>query len=270
MPVSASNVMTRYFRIYRTLLKMNFSVLVAYRTNFMNNIVSSLSWGIFSLLSVYILTFNSRSVFGWSRDELLLLNGLYGIVIGVFHTAFTRNFERFANIIHFGRLDGILLKPLDPLFLLTFWLFNYAGISRIMIAAVFSWYFATRIGLSLTILQIAGFTLYMFMGILLLYSVWCNVLTFTIWKTRLTNLVDLMFSLTGTARFPREMYRCTSEYVYLFLFPFTLIVNVPARIYLGKAGLSDQVILCAVSLVSLIAARKFWKYALRSYTSASG
>src|SRR3972149_8688112 len=90
--------MGKYVRIYRDLLRLNLSSLVAYRSNFVNSVVSSTAWGVFSLVSIVLLTYRVQSVFGWTREEILLLTGVYSVVIGVFHTLFSRNFVRFSRL----------------------------------------------------------------------------------------------------------------------------------------------------------------------------
>src|SRR6185312_3229309 len=100
--------------------------------NFINSTISSVGWGIISIISMYILTAKTSSIYGWNRNELLLLAGVYSVSIGIFHTIFSRNFDRFSKVIHLGDLDSILLKPIDSQFSLSFTLFNYMSITRLL------------------------------------------------------------------------------------------------------------------------------------------
>lgn len=261
--------MKKYWRVYKTLLKLNFATLLMYRANFYNNLISSIAWGLFSLFSIVLLTSNSTMVFGWSRDQLLLLNGLYGIIIGIYHVFLSANFERFSNIIHFGQLDSILTKPIDSQFLLSFWIIRFATFSRVIIAGIYTWYISNNLHLSLAFGSLAVITILMLLGLILLYSIWYIVITLTIWQTKLSNLTELMFSVTGVARYPQEMMHQLADYVFVFLLPFTLIINIPARIYLDKAESFDIILLTLLALGLFFLSRRFWKYALRFYTSAS-
>ncbi len=261
--------MLKYIRIYALLLKMNLSSLIIYRAHFYNSLVASIAWGLFSLYSIVLLTSRSSVVFGWQRNELLLLNGMYGIVIGFFHVIFSRNFDRFSTIIHFGQLDSYLLKPIDSQFLLTFWLFGYATISRIIIAFLFTWHMLGQLSVRLTISQIVAGMLFAVCGIILLYSIWFIVITLTMWFTRLSNLTEFMFTITGTARYPSEMTRQLGSFMFLFFLPLTLIITVPAKVFLGRLEMWEIIFLPLLALVFLRISRIFWKFALRSYTSAS-
>ncbi len=250
-------------------MKLNLDSLFIYRANFYNSLIASVAWGIFSLFSIVLLTSKTNMVFGWKRDELLLLNGLYGIIIGIYHVFISRNFERFSNIIHFGQLDSLLVKPIDSQFLLSFWLFGYATISRVIIAIIYTWYISNQLHISPTIFSVLSIVVLMIFSLLLLYSIWYIVITITIWQTRLSNLTELMFTITGTARYPQEMLNQLASYVFVFLLPLTLIINIPAKAFLSRLQSWDVIWLVTLSVGLFIVSRKFWKFALRFYTSAS-
>lgn len=208
-------------------------------------------------------------VFGWKREEILLLNGIYGIIIGFFHMLFSRNFERFSELIHFGQLDALLVKPVDSQFLCTFWLFGYATVSRIIIATSYVIYIANLLHITFSLIHVASFIGVTLISLLLLYSIWFISITFTIWFSRLNNLVDLMFTITGIARYPQEMLRQLVSYVFVFLLPITLIITLPTKTYLERLRTEDFILLTILSFVFFVFSRRFWKFALRYYTSAS-
>lgn len=261
--------MRRYLRIYQTLLQMNFATLVAYRANFVNSLISSIAWATFSVITILLLTARTPRVFGWTKEELLVLTGSYSIVIGVFHLLFSRNFERFSNLIFFGQLDSILIKPVDYQFLLTFWLINYTSIVRVILGILFTLYMLNSIGVNLTLINIIGFFALMVVGIMTVYSIWFLVLTLIIWSPRLANLVHLLFVLTGMARYPAEMYYGLKSYVLFFLLPLILVVTTPTKVILQRALVGEILGLVFFALILSFLSRKFWKFALRYYTSAS-
>lgn len=261
--------MRKYLRIYLRLIKLNLHLLFAYRGNFFNNFLSSLSWGFFSLYSVVLLTSRTQSIYGWKREELLLMNGIYGIIIGFYHVFFSVNFDRFSQVIHLGNLDSVLVKPLDSQFLLTFWRVNFAAVSRIIIAFGYTIVLAGQMQIVLT-----PFTLLYFLGItlvslILLYSFWFVATTCIMWFTKLSNITELLFTLTGTARYPQEMFREGFWYLFVFILPLTFIITTPAKVILQRPDLLSMVALFGLSGFLFFFSRWFWKFALRSYTSAS-
>lgn len=262
--------MKQYFLIYKKLLQLNFATLVAYRANFINSAISTIGWGCFSVISILLLTSRSSSLYGWSREELLLLTAAYNIIVGLFHVLFSRNFERFSKVIHFGELDNILVKPKDSQFLLSFWLVNYTGIFRVIIGIGLALYILPLLHISVTSDMILMFILLSLAGTTLLYTIWFLVCTTMLWFTTLSNLIDLLYDLNGITRYPAEMYRQVSLYLFFFLLPFTVIITMPTKVLLRKILPLDILLLVGLCIIFLVLSRLFWRFALRSYTSVSG
>ncbi|KKU95809.1 hypothetical protein A3A64_01475 [Candidatus Gottesmanbacteria bacterium RIFCSPLOWO2_01_FULL_48_11] len=261
--------MKLYLRLYKTLLHLNFANLLAYRVNFTTNIVSSVSWGLFSIISIILVTGKANSMFGWRRDEILLLTAIYSVLIGVFHMLFSKNFERFSNLVYYGQLDSLLVKPIDSQFLVSFWLINYTSIFRILLGAAYTFYLLYAYHMAVSLGAVMGFISLLAIGLTLLYSVWFLCVTLTIWFPRLTNIVFFMYSVSGLTRYPQEMYRQLASYVFLFLMPITLIVTTPTKALVQRLSLAEAIMLIGFAFTLFYASRKFWKFALRYYTSAS-
>lgn len=261
--------MKKYTSLYFTLLKLNFITLLAYRANFINSAVSSIGWGIISIVSMYILTAKTSSVYGWSRNELLLLTGVYSVSIGIFHTIFSRNFDRFSKVIHLGDLDGILLKPIDSQFLLSFTLFNYMSITRLLIGIIFTIYMLVVIHIGITLLSLVGFLIFILLGVLLLYSVWFGLMTLVLWATNLDNFKEFLYQLNNLGRYPSELlYHTGNTFLFLFI-PITYIATIPVKSILLKPNIIDITIFIIASITLFFFSRIFWKFALRYYTSAN-
>lgn len=259
--------MNKYFSIYLILLRLNFTTLIEYRLNFINSIISSIAWGGMSLFSVYLLTAKVSSVYGWSRIDLLMLTAVYNIVVGTFHTIFSWNFERFSRIIFLGQLDSVLVKPVDSQFLLSFWFFNYTGIIRILLGIGVSFVLIDQFYKTISFVTILQFVVFMVIGIILLYSIWFLCMPFTIWFSRLSNMVQLLYTLNGLSRYPKEMVQ---QGILLFLFlPVFFVVTTPTKILIQNVTVYDMLATFVFTIVLFFISRKFWLYALRFYTSAS-
>lgn len=259
--------MNRYLRIYRKLLSLNLSALMAYRANFVNSLISSIAWAAFSIFSMILLTSRTPSAYGWTRNEIILLTGSYNIIVGIFHMIFSRNFQRFSNIVHFGHLDALLTKPVDSQFLLSFWLFNYTSGIRVVMGIVINAIMLSIMGIHVQLSDILLFSLFTVMGIVLLYSIWFTVITFTIWFTRLSNLVDLLYSINGVTRFPPKMVSNLRSAFSYVLIPLTFVVAPQTRFLIQRTMTMDIFILLIMAVTTLMLSRTFFRFALRYYAS---
>lgn len=263
--------MKRYFAIYRCLLQLNYHRALTHKEDFFNNLVGSMLWGFFSIVIVFILTSRSSSVFGWSREDLYVLTGVFNILVGGFYrTFFSRSFDLFSHVIQLGELDGFLLKPVNSQFALSCRYITYGGFVRIFFAVVYT-LFALRFAHSdLTLFSVFAFVFLGIFGLILIYSLWYLVLTTTIWFPDVYNLTEFLYTADNVTRYPPQVLWSVKLAAFLVFYPLTLVVSVPTKVLLHTATLSDSILLIGFALGLLYLSRLFWNFALRSYTSASG
>ena len=263
------NDMRRYFELYKALLRFSFLRFTTYRALFINSMIATIGWGLFQIIWINLLTIRTKSAFGWSKNELIILAILYVIIIGLFHFFFTGNFERFSVIIDKGELDFILLKPIDSQFMVTNFLQRFPNMVRVALGIGF---LCIHLYMTNTYISPAGwigFMVFIVFGIVLLYSLWLAYCTLLIWFPRLTNLIDFLYTINGISRYPSEMMYEVKNFILLFILPFSIAIATPAKV-LVRGTLDGEVLgLVFLSVGLFIATRIFWKYALRHYTSAS-
>ncbi len=261
--------MKKYLKVFLLLLKLNLASLIAYRANFINSFVINVGWGVVSILQIIILTNKTASVYGWSKYELYILAGIYGIVIGLFHMFFSSNFERFSRITLYGQMDGYLIKPIDPQFLLTCSIFRPLHIFRIILGIGFVAFVLQIIHVHVNFLDLIEFSLLVIGSVVIMYSFWLLVTTVTIWFSNLSNLADMLYNVSNIGRYPPQILLKTGNVLLFILVPLTLISSVPGRLLIHKITSLEifSILFFAISLYFL--SRKFFTHALKSYTSAS-
>ena len=261
--------MKKYISLYAKLLQFNFSVLLSYRANLVNSLISSFLWGGMSFVSILLLTSRSNSIYGWTQGELIMITAGYNIIVGVFHMLFSPNFERFVVVINRGDLDGILAKPADSQFMLTFWYITYTTLIRITFGIVAMALLIHILHIHVTVFSIILFSCLSILGIAILYSIWFMVSTLLIWYPQITNVLGFLYELNGFARFPGDAYQFFNVFVFAFFLPITFVVTTPVKSLLSKMQWNDLLGILFFSIFLVILSRFFWKFALKHYSSAS-
>lgn len=261
--------MKRHIRLYREYLKLSFATFFEYRGNVLSESLSSLMWGVFHIISLLLISSGVKEIFGWKTYELLILVGVHSVIMGSYHAFITSNLYRMSLLIHHGDLDLLLLKPVDTQFQLSFRTINFPSVARVLAGALFVGYMLRLNRIYVPGVGLAGFVLLSLVAMVLLYAVWFLVLTVTVWYSNLYNITDLLSDLGGVTKFPKEMFRQLHEYVFLFLLPLLLVMTVPTKMLLGRPELGEIVVLVVSAACLFYLSRVFWRYALRSYTSAS-
>ncbi len=260
----------KYFRVYKTLLGLNLSALTAYRGGFFAMMASSVVWGSFQYISVLLLTSRVKSIFGWTRNELIVLTAAYSFFWGIFHFVLARNFSRISRVIDYGELDLILAKPMDSQFLMSFWMMNFPGLFRTILGSVILIYMLSITHTVVTAANVVGFFILGLCGLTLIYSFWFIMVTFLIWYPRLSNVIELLYNITGITRYPPQIIYEAKNFVLFFLLPLTLAMATPTKVLLNKIIYGDVAWLLFFAFIFFVLSRWFWKFALKFYTSASG
>jgi len=187
--------------------------------------------------------------------------------MGFFHTFLSASLDNLAETIYLGKLDPFLLRPVDSQFSASVRYINYTNFFRIIFGSVMSILFLRELHVVVQPWMLVNYMILMICGLMIFYSIWFFFITLTIWNPRLSNILDLLYTMGTISRYPQEMYRHLIQYAFIFLLPMLLIVNTPAKALLGKITSFDEIQLFSICIVLMFISRKFWRFALRSYAS---
>jgi ABC-2 type transport system permease protein len=193
---------------------------------------------------------------------------------------FMENAEELSEMTRTGGLDFVLLKPMDPQFLISVKKVAWSGFGKLLLAAGLLAYSLPRIeGLEISLAQVVLYPLYVVLGTLILYSIMIALAATSIWLGRNQSLYDFWFYLTNFSRYPMEIYEgpygTPLRRVFTFVVPILVVINVPAAIMAKPlaADSSDRIFLAGFAVVATIAglaiSRWIFMRALLSYRSAS-
>ncbi len=262
--------MIRFFRIFGRLLSVYLSAALSYKLDFIQSAVSSLSWSGLSFVSAFLLTSQVPGVFGMERADLLLLAGTYGIIVGIHHWLCSRGFNDIPNIIHRGELDTYLLKPFDSLTYLSFRNVAWSAFIRVLGSVVLTGLILRTYEFSVHAESVVLFSILSIAAFFAIYGFYTLTTTILIWHSYLSNIMVLIQNFIGAGRYPVEITDYTPKVVHIYFLPFLLIVNIPTRALVGRLDLGTAAFFIFLSVGFWLLSRAFWRYALHSYTSASG
>jgi ABC-2 type transport system permease protein len=259
--------MPHLLRILRRFWTSSLAAEMEYRANFVTSTLYALGQLAGTLFTIDVLYAKGYKFAGWSRDQTYLVVALFTLMDGLTTSALSPNLSKIVQHVQRGTLDFILLKPVDtqlqvstrnltpwgfPNIAFSLWLLGYAG-ARLGLP----WY-AYVWGIIPVLL-----------AIVILYSLWFAVGTTTIWFTKVWNATEVLRSFIEAGKFPTAAYPALFRFFFTFILPVAFLTTVPAEVMRGQRGPAFVAIEAAVALTLFIASRQFWKFALRSYTSAS-
>jgi len=268
--------MHRFARYVRLLFAFGRYALLrelAFRGNFLVKLSVEVLWlGI--LLIFYRTVFARTSVIAdWSEDEYLFFVGCFFAMEGLIETLFLENCNEFSDLIRSGDLDFFLLKPIDEQFLLTCRHVDWSTAPNVIMGTAVMAFALYHTHWTFDALQISLFIVLFACGVATAYCFLLILTSAAIWFTRNQSLFELWWLFTSLMRYPREIFTAGWAYplgwFFTYVVPVLLVVYVPARMMVKVFDRRFIVITLAATLILAIGSRRFFRFALKKYRSAS-
>ena len=106
-------------------------------------------------------------------------------------------------------------------------------------------------------------------SISILYSLWFLISTTTIWFVKTWNATEVLRSFLYIGRFPLNSFSLYLRIFFSTIIPIAFITTIPSEVILGISPIWKILMEVFVSFIFIYSSRKFWKYALKFYSSAS-
>lgn len=261
----------KILRIIVLLQKNNLMASAAYRQNFVIMIVAvvlSMATNIIFLKVVYSYINN---IAGWDFIEVILIIGSAMIVEGLLWI-FGARIGYLGESIKNGNLDGLIVKPVDTQFLVSFWKCDHEDASRLVMGVALIAYALNNINLDKETLAANMFfyLILLFNATIINYSITLLLKTVYFWTIADYSMHSVVEAISQMSKYPTDVFaNIFLKSVFTFLIPLAFIATVPARVL--ARGFDWKLVLgsCIAALVFFVIARKFWLKALKHYQSAS-
>jgi len=264
----------RYVRLMGSLGRYSLNRELSFRGNFLAKISVEVIWlGI--LLAFYRTVFaRTRMIADWPEAEYLFFVGTFFALNGLIETLFLENCDQFAELVRTGDLDFLLLRPIDEQFLITCRKVDWSTAPNVLMGAAVMAFALVDMHWQFDLLRVAAFLAMFACGTLIAYSFMLILTSASVWLVRNQSLMEMWWLFSSLARYPKEIFRGArwAEPVgafFTFVLPILLVTNVPARVMVKAIDPGMVGYTLVATVVSVIASRKFFQHALRSYRSAS-
>jgi len=257
----------RYLRVLHLFWTTALAAEMEYRLNFLIASLTSALGLIGSLFWLSLFYGSGSSIGGWSWPQAMLVIACFTLLQGMSATMLDANLSRIVSHVEKGTLDFVLLKPIDSQFWLSLRNLSPWGLPDVVLSLCLLGYAGQQLsfGPENYLRGVAP----IFLGMLVLYSLWFILGATSIWFVKVYNVTEVLRGLLETGRFPMSAYPVVVRVIFTTIVPVAFMTTVPAEAMLGRAGLAWQLAAAALAASLLVFSRWFWHLALRYYTSAS-
>ncbi len=263
--------MTRYLEIYWIMMRNSLIREMSFKANFLLWLCTELLWFAGQILFIEVLFLYVDTIGDWTKWEVVLLVGTHQLIAQIFQAFFFVNIANIPELVRTGRLDFMLLLPVDSQFAVSTRQFGLDNIVNALVGVAFVIFSLVKLQIVPGAAAIAAYLAALGLGVAIHYSLMFFLATLSIWIVRAQGLIYGYFNFQNLARYPDVIFRGWFRFVFSWIIPVIIVANIPTRILVrsAEAPLALMLHLLAASLFVVIAGRIFWRYALRHYASAS-
>tara|TARA_Y100001968_G_scaffold105665_1_gene95583 strand:- start:200 stop:988 length:789 start_codon:yes stop_codon:yes gene_type:complete len=261
--------MKRYLKTLKLFWINALAVQVEYQINFLIEILSMIGTLIGSIFILSLFFRNGSTLGEWSWEAALLIQGFYTLLDGFTNTLLRPNLTEIVNYVREGTLDFVLIKPIDSQFWLSTRKLSPSGLPEMILGiGLISWS-VLKLKLEINFNIIILGVIMLLASLIILYSIWFLIAATSIWFVKTWNATEVLRAFLAAGRFPTNSYPLTLRIIFTSILPITFLTTVPAKVLLGEIEVELILLGLSISLTFYLISRKFWKYAVKHYSSAS-
>jgi ABC-2 type transport system permease protein len=244
---------------------------MSFKANFILWLVVEVLWFVGQIFFFGIIFGQVNQIGDWSKWEVVLLVGTHQIIAQLFQAFFFMNISNIPELVRTGKLDSLLVLPMDSQFAVSTKQFGLDSILNALLGGV-----VVVVSLvQLHIIPSAGFILLYLValafGVAIHYSIMLTLAAISFWIIRAQGLVYGYFNFLHIARYPDVIFPRIFRFVFGWIIPVIIVSNIPARLLIKPLGqpVTLMLHLTVAGLGAFCVSRLFWRFALRRYSSAS-
>lgn len=263
--------MRRYFEIYGIMLRNSLIREMSFKANFLLWMLVEVLWFCGQIVFFSIIFGQIDRIGDWSKWEVVLLVGTHQIVAQLFQAFFFMNISNIPELVRTGKLDSLLLLPVDSQFAVSTKQFGLDSILNALLGGAVVVVSLVQLQITPSALSVVLYLVALCFGVAIHYSIMLALAAVSFWIIRAQGLVYGYFNFLQIARYPDVIFPRMFRFVFGWIIPVIIVANIPARLLIKP--MSDPLWLTfhlvAAGSVALALSRIFWRFALRRYSSAS-
>lgn len=260
--------LAKYLRIYKAFIKVSFISDLQFRANFVFRLLTDILWYGAQIVTFEVLYLHTNRIGDWSLEQTRVFLGVMFVTDAIYMVTLHDNLDQFSERVRKGDLDLLLAKPINSQFMLSLGRIATSLIGNFIIAtgwliyalysySDFSWW------------RLPWLLIMIPTGMICFYAIRFMISATAVIFTKSDNLIYLWYQVYRLGLRPDSIYTPWMRIILMSLIPVIMISSVPARFIIE--GADYRLLIWALTLSSglLYTTHRFWRYALKSYSSAS-
>lgn len=216
---------------------------------------------------ILIISNQTKIIAGYNLWEMILFYATFNLIDNTAQF-FLREVYRFRSYVVSGDFDYFLTKPISPLFRSLFGGSDILDLPLLIVSIFLVFYAASKLG-PIGISSVINYTILIASALIIAIAFHIIVVSIGVMTTEVDNTIMLYRDLTQMGRFPVDIYREPISWFITFVIPVGIMMTFPAKSLIGTLSFGLIILSPVIATVFILASLKFWKFALKNYTSVS-
>lgn len=221
------------FGIFADYLGQYFKTRLAYRADFLGDLVSNLISELINLVFIVVVFSHVPLMKDWTRDEIIFIYGFFLVPYALFSMFF--GFWDFnERYIIRGEMDRILTRPIHNLAQVCLESIAPDRIFGVISGLIIMGYAAIQLDLSFTWYDPFLFVGLSISGALIYGGVYTAISAISFFSDSRTGITPMIYNIQQYGRYPVDVYNKVIRFVLTYILPFAFVGVYPAAYFLRK------------------------------------
>src|SRR5438045_4780082 len=244
---------------------------MSFKANFLLWMVVEILWFCGQIVFFSIIFGNVDHIGDWTKWEVVLLVGTHQIIAQLFQAFFFVNVLNIPELVRTGRLDSLLVLPIDSQFAVSTKQFGLDSILNAVLGGFVVIVALSKLQVTPSLGMIALYLVAICFGVAVHYSIMLTLAAISFWIVRAQGLVYGYFNFLHIARYPDVIFPRIFRFIFGWIIPVIIVANIPARLLIKPLGQPGWLMLHLVvaGTIAFCLSQLFWRLALRLYSGAT-
>src|SRR5256885_1429949 len=222
--------MKRYLEIYWIMFRNSLIREMNFKANFVLWMFVEMLWFVGQIVFIDVLFLYVDKIGGWSKWEVVALIGTHQLIAQIFQAFFYVNVANIPELVRTGKLDFLLLLPVDSQFAVSTKQFGLDSIVNTAVGGMVVIVALSKLGHVPSPMSILLYLIGICFGIAVHYSIMLSLAAVSFWIVRAQGLVYGYFNFLNIARYPDSIFPRLFKFIFSWIVPVVIVSNVPARL----------------------------------------
>lgn len=261
--------LVRYLRILHGFFKASVMADLEYRLNLTIKVLTDVIWYIAQLSVFEVLFAHTTSISGWTLASTRVFMGVLFVTDSLYMFLVQENLDRMSDKVRRGDLDLLLVKPVNSQFMLSFQKLSPAYLGNFALTVSWLIWSLTQLPEPVSWLRLFVLIIAVPCSLAVSYSMRFFFSATALIFTRAENINYVWYQLYRLGTRPDTIYPPWLRYVVLTILPVGFIASVPARLILSAPDILLVLASIGIAALGIFLSTRYWRVALRNYSSAS-